>query len=88
MGQVAVMGAEARGGAASKTIRAGGGRSLKRKSRLSGKFWFSDPKVQPDPMFGPYRLSSSRRHSTKMRSESSSGMENSLPRDSGMSLRK
>ena len=32
---------------------AGGGRSLKRKSRDSGKFWFSDPMVRPDPAFGP-----------------------------------
>lgn len=31
---------------------AGGGRSLKRKSRYSGKFWFSDPKVRHDPVFG------------------------------------
>ena len=29
--------------------QAGGGRSLKRKSHHSGKFWFSDPKVRPDP---------------------------------------
>ena len=32
---------------------AGGGRSLKRKSRHSGKFWFSDPMVRPDPVFSP-----------------------------------
>ena len=31
---------------------AGGGRSLKRKSRHSGKFWFSEPKVRPDRVFG------------------------------------
>ena len=31
---------------------AGGGRSLKRKSRHSGKFWFSDPMVRPDHVFG------------------------------------
>ena len=32
--------------------QAGGGRSLKRKSRHSGKFWFGDPMVRPDPVFG------------------------------------
>ena len=31
---------------------AGGGRSLKQKSRHSGKFWFSDPMVRPDPVIG------------------------------------
>ena len=34
--------------------RAGGGRSLRRKSRRSGRFWFSTPKVRPDPVFGPF----------------------------------
>ena len=33
---------------------AGGGRSLERKSHHSGKFWFSDPKVRPAPVFGTY----------------------------------
>ena len=33
--------------------QAGGGRSLKRKSRHSGKFWLSTPMVRPDPVFGP-----------------------------------
>ena len=33
---------------------AGGGCSLKRKSRHSGKFWFSDPKVRPDPELGTH----------------------------------
>ena len=36
---------------------AGGGRSLKRKSRHSGKFWISDPMVRPDPVFGPIPFS-------------------------------
>jgi hypothetical protein len=31
--------------------QAGGGRSLKRKSHYSAKFWFSDPMVRPDPVF-------------------------------------
>ena len=48
MGQVVVMGVEGVAGWGS----AGGGRSLKRKSRHSGKFWFSDPMVRPDPVFG------------------------------------
>ena len=49
MGQVAAMGAE---GARQAEGSAGGGRSLKLKSRHSGNFWFSDPMVRPDPVFG------------------------------------
>ena len=51
-GQVAVMGAESATGARKTEESAWGGRSLKRKSHHSGRFWFSDPKVRPDPMFG------------------------------------
>ena len=43
-----VMGAEGVGGARQAKGSAGGGRSLKRKSHHSGKFWFSDPMVRPD----------------------------------------
>ena len=34
-----------------------GGRSLKRKSRHSGKFWFSDPMVRHDPVYSPLTAS-------------------------------
>jgi hypothetical protein len=38
---------------------AGAVAALKRKSRHSGKFWFSDPMVRPDPVFGlPVRADS------------------------------
>ena len=50
MGQVAVMGAEGATGARQAEGSAWGGRSLKRKSRHSGKFLFSDPMVRPDPV--------------------------------------
>ena len=33
-------------------------RSLNQKPHLSGQFWFSTPKVRPDPLFGPENLSS------------------------------
>ena len=52
MGHVAVMGAEGVRGRGRLTGSAGGGRSLKRKSLHSGTFWFSDPKVRPDLVFG------------------------------------
>ena len=52
MRQVGVMGAEGATGARQAVGSAGGGRSLKRKSRHSGKFWFSDQKVRPDLAFG------------------------------------
>ena len=52
MGQVGFMVAEGARGARQAEGSAGGGRSLKRKSRHSGKFWFSDPKVRPGPVFG------------------------------------
>jgi len=35
-----------------KNNQARGGRSLKRKSHHSGKFWFSDPMVRPELGFG------------------------------------
>ena len=50
MGQVGFMGAEGREGARQAEGSAGGGRSLKRKSRHSGKFWFSYSMVRPDPV--------------------------------------
>ena len=50
-GSTAVMGAEGARGARWAEGSAGGGRSLKRKSRHLGKFWCSDPKVRPDPLF-------------------------------------
>ena len=53
MGQLAFMGAVGREGARWAEGSARGGRSLKRKSRHSGKFWFSDPMVRPDPVFSP-----------------------------------
>ena len=52
MGQVALMDAEGARGARWAEGSAGGGRSLKRKSRHSGRFWFNDPKVRPDTAFG------------------------------------
>ena len=52
MGQVAVIGVEGVSGARLGEASAGGGRSLKRKSLHSGKFWFSDSMVRPDPVFG------------------------------------
>ena len=52
MGQVAVMGAGGARGARQAEGPAGGGRSLKRKSHHSGTFWFSDPVVRPDHVFG------------------------------------
>ena len=61
MGQVAVMGA-GREGARWAEESAGGGRSLKRKSRHSGKFWFSDPMVRPDLVFGPNLVSVAKRY--------------------------
>ena len=30
-------------------------RSLNQKPHLLGQFWFSTPKVRPDPLFGPAR---------------------------------
>ena len=54
MGQVRSWPRRARVGARQAERSAGGGRSLKRKSRHSGKFWFSDPMVRPDPVFGLY----------------------------------
>ena len=53
MGQVAAMGARARGAEGS----ARGGRSLKQKSHQSGRFWFSDPKVRPAHVFEPKHYS-------------------------------
>ena len=53
MGQLALMSAEGAREPRQAEGSAGGGRSLKRKSRHSGKFWFSDPMARPDPVFGP-----------------------------------
>lgn len=51
-GSTAVMGAEGATGAQQAEDKAGGGRSLKRKSGHAGKFWFSYPMVKPYPVFG------------------------------------
>ena len=49
MGQVVVMGAECAFGVRQAEESARGASSLKQKSHHSGKFWVSDPMVQPDP---------------------------------------
>ena len=46
-----VQGRGGRQGARQAERSAGSGRSLKRKSRHSGSFWFSDPMLRHDPVF-------------------------------------